>query len=1515
MAIKNSSKSLLTGLFLALSQAANAAPGDGHWQTPLLGGGSATASNPHAACTLQKQSFAPASPAQLPTGAVYRTTSGNAAARCSWISKSIHGIGPTVPLPAGVTFVCDNTGVSGWMEQFLPRYPGRCVKRREALPKRGPCGTENGINPVANTGGLGSNTPPRPHAGNPVIISTGEKFQNFEDFSTSDNRLKLTRFYRNSFGNSPRVAHSIPAGLGRNWQFGFAEELHINGGLSQISLLRPDGSAFSFYRETDGSFSHYDYDDQVLDFTVEFIGTWPSDPVAVVTIWKVTELRTGRTIEYQSYERPNGVSSTPLFDIARPIKITHADGYYWDFTYQTGGELDKITDSLGRELDFTWFENETTINSVLYRYESTAVSRVDLPDGTYVTYSYDHAGSLITGSERLEKVSHFDASDALIHEDTYHYETAGTSGYYWLTGITDARGVRHATWEYDNLGRVTRSKHGVDQNQHDFSYSFAGSNVYKTTVTNPLGKDTIYTFEVQSHTRKLTDVEGVASANCVASNSSYSYGSDRLVSSQTDGEGNVTQYTRNSRGLATSIVRAAGTPEAVTTTITWHSTFHMPTRIDTPNLRVDYTYSSTGLLTDRTETDLTTHTVPYSTNGQTRSWAYTHGTNGLLQSVDGPLPGTLDTTTYTYDANGYLATVTDPNSLVTTVNTVNGRGLPTQVTDANGTVSQFAYNDLGWLTSITVDPGANQSQWTIGYDAIGQVTSVTDPDNATLTMTYNDVRRLTKIENGAGEEINYVYNNAGDVVQKTIESSSSTIVFQETRTFDELSRMLTRVSQSGATWTYAHDKISNLTSKQNPRSNSTTYAYDGLNRLISITDAHTATTNVTYTAEGEVGTISDPRTITTTYVRNGFGEIIRESSPDSGTTDYVRDERGLVTQKTDGRGIVTQYSYDAGSRLTGRSYTASPSENVVFIYDSIAGGNNGLGRLTGATDASGSTAYTYDTQGRVTAHARTFGAQTYTVSYGYYPSGRLNWILYPSGRDVVFYYDGDGNLDSMVTAESSSSPNVVVAENMVWHPFGPLQTMLYGNGLTLWRTFDQDYRMDQQNVSDGATALIQQFYGYTDGLNLTNVWDNLNASENQSFWYTATERLQNADGPWGSLIFYHDDSDNRTHRILTTGGVTTTDFHGYPAASNRLTDITRNGVTHRTFTLDGAGNTLTDTESGGAAKVYTYDSRGQLKTATVGGSLKGTYVYNYAAQLVSRTLTNTTPSGTVHYIHDLDGNVIAEADGFGNVTREYIWLPKDAGSQMEGRQAISATDIPVAIVADVDTTPVMYWVHADHLNRPMAMTNAAKSIQWRATYEPFGTVQSVTGTASTDQRFPGQWYNLETGLHYNWYRHFDPTTGRYLQPDPLGMPDGPNRFAYAVNTPQMAVDPDGRSIFRPLSLPWWFKLPKSPGYCPAPPIYDNTPLLSESAPPDDDEPEERPLLGPDGKPIDDPLTETEAVVGDNSGQDMRDYEALTQGKNASKGTPQPKKTLRDQVAEGLRGVVRAITGAGGGGGG
>ena len=168
------------------------------------------------------------------------------------------------------------------------------------------------------------------------------------------------------------------------------------------------------------------------------------------------------------------------------------------------------------------------------------------------------------------------------------------------------------------------------------------------------------------------------------------------------------------------------------------------------------------------------------------------------------------------------------------------------------------------------------------------------------------------------------------------------------------------------------------------------------------------------------------------------------------------------------------------------------------------------------------------------------------------------------------------------------------------------------------------------------------------------------------------------------------------------------------------------------------------------------------------------YVYNALGQQVGRTVGSGPSAVVTLSVHDLTGNRITEHDDTGAVIREYIWL--------DGR--------PLAVIEGGQT----YQFHWDQIGRPVMATDSTGAVVWAASYLPFGGIDLVwvdTGVLTQNLRFPGQWFQAETGLHQNWMRDYGPTTGRYLQADPLGLVDGPSVYGYAKQSPVRYTDPRG----------------------------------------------------------------------------------------------------------------------------
>lgn len=128
---------------------------------------------------------------------------------------------------------------------------------------------------------------------------------------------------------------------------------------------------------------------------------------------------------------------------------------------------------------------------------------------------------------------------------------------------------------------------------------------------------------------------------------------------------------------------------------------------------------------------------------------------------------------------------------------------------------------------------------------------------------------------------------------------------------------------------------------------------------------------------------------------------------------------------------------------------------------------------------------------------------------------------------------------------------------------------------------------------------------------------------------------------------------------------------------------------------------------------------------------------------------------------------------------------------------------PVAVFSPVanQSDPQVFYIHVDHIDTPRAVTDTEGNLRWRWLAEPFGTTAPETdpqglGAFTLPLRMPGQYADSESGLFYNYFRDYDPTTGRYVQSDPIGLAGGINTYTYVDGNPISNVDPDGK-----LSLP------------------------------------------------------------------------------------------------------------------
>lgn len=743
-----------------------------------------------------------------------------------------------------------------------------------------------------------------------------------------------------------------------------------------------------------------------------------------------------------------------------------------------------------------------------------------------------------------------------------------------------------------------------------------------------------------------------------------------------------------------------------------------------------------------------------------RNWSYTYNSQGLIETANGPRTDVSDITTYAYDPEGRLTSVTNGLGHITQLLNFDTYGNPQSIVDANGVTTTLDYTPQGWLASISTAGSSTSFE----HDAIGQITKVTRGDGSWLSYTWSAARRLTAITNNLGEKIEYEYDPMGNRTAQRLRDASNNLNQQQSWAYDELGRLLRSVGAAGQTSQYGYDLNDNPTLSRTPKQHNTTRSFDALDRLVSSTDPLNGVTQLAYDAQDNLTQVQDPRGITTQYEYDGLGNLTKLISPDSGTTTYSHDAAGNVLSKTDARGVVTTYTYDALNRLTGRQYPATPALNVQYHYDMTADGNHGVGRLTAIQDASGVLGYYYDARGNLTGQLRSVevaGTDRYSgLGYEYDGANQLVKISYSLGFNILYARNSVGQV-SQVQLQIGDNPPDALASQIEYLPFGPLKSLTWANGLSLSRSYDQDYRLTHQEVATWTST-----YDYDANSNIESLQSSLFGDLTYS--YDALDRLTSEQKEDLQQNYSYDAVGNRLSRASTpivngSPQAGSTVALNYATSSNRLSEIAGFPVIS-----DAAGNLTQDCP----ARQMEYDEQNRLARVKSGGATVAEYRYNALGQ---RTHKITT-TGTTTFLYDPSGQLLEETfyntAGQQQSSQFYVWLDNLPLGGITVTYGVNG--------AIVSSEP--FFLHFDHLGTPRLATNANLQPVWTWASDAFG-IGAASGSLTINLRFPGQYYDQESGLHYNYFRDYDPETGRYVESDPIGLVGGLNTYGYVYQNP------------------------------------------------------------------------------------------------------------------------------------
>ena len=610
----------------------------------------------------------------------------------------------------------------------------------------------------------------------------------------------------------------------------------------------------------------------------------------------------------------------------RLLSITNRQGMTTTLSYNPDGTLSQVRNQFGRTLGFGYNP-------------AGDVETITDPAGGLWRYGYDSYGNLqaVTGPDSLSR--------------TYHYEQSPDRGL--LTGITDERGNRYATYKYDFKNRVYDETLAGGASHNVLAYLSGNS----TVVTDALGTVRTYQFEDVYGNPKMIHVDEPCVSGCSNPRASeLAYDANGFVKSATDFNGHTTIYSRNSRGLETARTEAAGSPVARTVTTTYDPTWRVATLVTEP------TSSGTRTTTYAPDDRGNVLRKDVTVAGETRTWTYTYNALGQRISVDGPRTDVTDVTTMTYTPNGDLETVTDAAGNVTRFGSYDANGRAQSVTDPNGTVTALTYDPRGRLkTSSTAGETTAYD-----YDGVGNLQKLTLPDGSFLTYTYDPAQRLTAITDSLGNSVTYTLDGLGNRKGEDTKDPSGQLARTLSRVFDGLARLKDLYGAQSQQTHFTYDPQGNLKTSTDPLSHLTADDYDALNRLTKVTQplldgqATAGTIGYGYDAQDNLTAVTDPLGHVTSYGYSGFNELKTLASPDTGTTTYTYDPAGNVKTLQDARGQVATYAYDPLNRLKTLLYS---DESIGYTYDDTAIAANSKGRLSQVTDGSGSTTYGYDARG------------------------------------------------------------------------------------------------------------------------------------------------------------------------------------------------------------------------------------------------------------------------------------------------------------------------------------------------------------------------------------------------------------------------------------------------------------------------------------------------------------------------------------------------------------------------
>lgn len=754
----------------------------------------------------------------------------------------------------------------------------------------------------------------------------------------------------------------------------------------------------------------------------------------------------------------------------------------------------------------------------------------------------------------------------------------------------------------------------------------------------------------------------------------------------------------------------------------------------------------------------------------------------------------------------------------------NDQGQLAKIVQPNGGVIRFAYDEQGNLTE-TKDPEGNI--WKREYDAQGNVSKEINPLGHVTQYKYNSSNQVVEVIDAKGGIKKIQYNDQGQMLSYTdCSGKSSTWEYDEEGDLSaqqaaneqkvqylysmqgkDKGQLQAIVYPDGLKELFEHDEEGRLLKHTDTNGLITQYQYNNVGLLEHRIDANQHRVGYAWDKQGRIQKLINQNQAEYQFGYNKFGQLVREQAFDGEEKHYSYSENGLLFQIRQPN-ILTEFSYYDDGQIASKTYTnlhthqsqtehfeynlnqqlssASNAESQVQMY------RNQLGQLVREhqhykmLNLTAVLRYEYDELGHLVKTIRPDGQEQTNLSYG---SGHIYGIAF-NQQDIVSFQRDD-----------------LHRETVRFLANGLMQTKHYNDvGLLISQQIEPE-----QETSDRLRYQAHRHYQYDKNYLLTQVEDSRLGQLN--YQYDPIGRLISTQSQYKNESFKFDPAGNLVDPMNQTTHAKNNLIKQYQGkhyqydVQGNVIETTQNGKTLK-LTWDNH-NRLIQSNLNGQVTQYGYDVFGRRLYKK--SSNQDLTLFGWDGDLMiwesSQNSSHSEKSYTKHYVYEPDSFVPLMQAGYQGFIQlietpdysEYLNKPYSIY-----KDPIWSTDTRKNRVALEQTA----FYHCDQVGTPQTLSNAVGECVWEITQDTWGTaleIQMLNKDNPFEQsnlRFQGQYYDNETGLHYNRYRYYEPYSARYMSKDPIGLEGGINTSAY-VSDPTQWVDPMGLSSQKPIKTNEW----------------------------------------------------------------------------------------------------------------